>query len=139
MSFSATKSLFQSRLLPKAPTAAAIHNNNNITTKGMLPSGEKSPPGAGPGPGLCICSRPRQTVICRECGSRAEGRVRRVCPAHPAQIYLLDLAACPACKTQNLASLEEWNCDRRKLPELNHVGQAKKRQKMTEESESMNF
>lgn len=56
----------------------------------------------------CICNRPRQLIMCQQCGAIFEGRVKRTCPSHPSITFLLDLVACIGCKMDNVAGLKEF-------------------------------
>jgi len=50
-----------------------------------------------------VCSRAKCGIICRGCLSRTLNvRARKSCPAHPREMFLMDLAACPNCKSSNI-------------------------------------
>ena len=56
----------------------------------------------------CVCNRPRQIVMCQQCGHMFEGRVRRPCSSHPSITFLLDIVGCINCKMDDLDALKEF-------------------------------
>ena len=42
----------------------------------------------------CVCLRAEMRLCCVMCGTFNIGRVRKMCPAHPRQTYLLDQECC---------------------------------------------
>uniref|UniRef100_A0A1B6M7X3 Uncharacterized protein n=2 Tax=Graphocephala atropunctata TaxID=36148 RepID=A0A1B6M7X3_9HEMI len=45
-------------------------------------------------PDKCCCQRPMRTVWCRMCGFRIHGNIKRICPAHPLNIFLYEWEVC---------------------------------------------
>lgn len=57
-------------------------------------------------PKACICNRPSTTISCPNCGQTRVGRVRRICPAHPKRLYLMDVAECWKCRNSKIVELD---------------------------------
>merc|ERR1711962_944587 len=45
----------------------------------------------------CICLRDMMRIFCESCGHADEGRLRKICPLHPKDIYLYDVTNCANC------------------------------------------
>eukprot|EP00092_Neocalanus_flemingeri_P025392 GFUD01027529.1.p1 GENE.GFUD01027529.1~~GFUD01027529.1.p1 ORF type:complete len:183 (-),score=52.32 GFUD01027529.1:132-680(-) len=72
-------------------------------------------------PGLvsqpCLCMRPLKLIMCAECGMTFPARLKLSCPAHPHDIYLLDVEECKGCKQNRKEALLEYD-----LPEGMEAG-----------------
>ncbi|XP_035827002.1 uncharacterized protein LOC118478146 [Aplysia californica] len=71
-------------------------------TRKMAPSGSGNP---SPASNACTCVRSSKLILCQTCGETMHGRVRRVCPVHPSQIFLMDFEFCGKCKCKNLREI----------------------------------
>ena len=102
-------SRLQSRLAPKVavPNSIPVQSNNNATVEKVQRMELRRPNLEVKGP--CMCSRPKQIVLCQKCGANFSGRVAGGCSHHPGRIYLLDFSCCPQCKAgpENLLEYPE--------------------------------
>ena len=101
-------SRLQSRLTPKATVPGYFpgmnFNNNASVSVREKPVEEKAQQVVGMNlekkvasvsPSVCVCSRPKQIVLCQKCGATFSGRVAGRCGQHPNHIFLLDIRCCP--------------------------------------------
>ena len=104
---------FGYRLTPKVQEVrfSPQLNNNPVSEDKKL----RRPGTAAQQKSSCIvCNRPKQVVLCSQCGSTFSGRVTGQCIQHPAAIFLLDMTSCPHCKAGHEA-LKEYPEARQRL------------------------
>lgn len=77
----------------------AVNNNNRRTAPVITKPPEEPPIERRPDAGIegCICLRDMMRIFCESCGHADEGRLRKVCPLHPKDIYLYDVTSCANC------------------------------------------
>jgi len=74
-------------------------NNNRRDAPVNVKNQEEPPMEKRPDAGTngCICLRDMMRIFCEACGHADEGRLRKICPMHPKDIYLYDVANCVSC------------------------------------------
>jgi len=77
----------------------AVNNNNRRTAPVIIKPPEEPQIERRPDAGIegCICLRDMMRIFCESCGHADEGRLRKICPLHPKDIYLYDVTNCANC------------------------------------------
>jgi len=77
----------------------SVNRNNRRSAPVQITNPEEPPMDKRPDAGIdgCICLRDMMRIFCEACGHAYEGRLRKICPIHPKDIYLYDVTNCVNC------------------------------------------
>jgi len=89
-----------SQPLTREEVKETVNNNNRRDAARYVQNQEEAPMDRRPDAGIpgCICLRDIMRIFCESCGHADEGRLRKICPMHPRDVYLYDVTNCPKCR-----------------------------------------